>query len=65
MLSANCKALALITTKIEEHAPGGGVHTKVKVFKLGVIIQPLNLIVVCKFQGSNINSSRNIKGAHF
>ena len=64
MLCANFKALTSMTTKIEELAPGG-VHAKVTVFTLGVIIQPIKLIVVCEFQGSDINSGRNIKGAHF
>ena len=64
MLCTYFKALTSITTKIEELAPGG-VHTKVTVFKLEVIIQPIKLIVVCEFQGSDINCGRNIKGAHF
>ena len=55
MLCANFKALTSITAKIEELAPGG-VHTKVTVFKLGVIIQPIKLIALCEFQGSDINS---------
>ena len=64
MLCANFKALTSTTTKIEELVPGG-VHNKVTVFKLGVIIQPKKLIVLCEFQGSDINCGRNIKGAHF
>ena len=64
MLCTYFKALTSITTKIEELTPGG-VHTKVTVFKLEVIIQPIKLIVVCEFQGSDINCGRNIKGAHF
>ena len=64
MLCANFKALTSIMTKIE-NLPQGGVHAKVTVFKLGVIIQTIKLIVVCEFERSDINSGRNSKGAHF
>ena len=51
--------------KNRDLAPWGGGCTLKLVFKLGAIIQPIELIVVCKFQASATNSGRNIKGAHF